>query len=282
MTTINIILICYNQEQYIESALKSILLQRVKEDVAVRLIVADDCSTDQTLLRIHQYLKDNNDGRLLIKGVHFLETDHNLGISRNYQRAFAACDGDYIAIMEGDDFWTKDYHLQQHIDFLQSHPECSMSMNRITYTYDNGPATIEEWHFKEDFHNFTLQEQIEWSNLLGNLSACVLRTSCVKRIPEKNFSVYFDDFLLGISLAEFGNLGILKESTSLYRGNSNSLWASMSSCKRILRAFNHFRLYDKLYDYKYHTYWLTSRKRYIKQTYRNIKLKIAHKISGKK
>ncbi|MBQ0075751.1 MAG: glycosyltransferase family 2 protein [Bacteroidales bacterium] len=282
MIDLDIILICYRQESYIEAAVDSILMQEVRSDVRVKLIVADDCSPDKTLSLIKQRLNDKNDGRLLIRGVEYLESVRNVGISRNYQRAFAACNGDYIAIMEGDDYWTKKYHLQQHIDFLQAHPECSMSMNRITYTMNGEYKGVDGWQYKKDYHNYSLREQIEWHNLLGNLSATMLRTNCVKCIPEKYFSVYFDDFLLGIALAEYGDLGILKESTSVYRGNSNSLWANMGKCKRIIRHFRHARLYDQLLDYRYHSYWRTNKKRYVKGLWRSLKINIAHKISGKK
>ena len=49
MTTIDIILFCYNQEQYIEQALRSIYAQELPEGVSARIIVADDCSPDKTL-----------------------------------------------------------------------------------------------------------------------------------------------------------------------------------------------------------------------------------------
>lgn len=280
MIDLDIILICYRQESYIKAAVDSILMQKVRDDVRVKLIVADDCSPDKTLSLIKQRLNEKNDGRLLTRGVEYLKSVHNVGISRNYQRAFAACEGDYIAIMEGDDYWTVNYHLQQHIDFLQTHPECSMSMNRITYTMNGEYKGIDGWQYKEDYKLFSIKDQIVWNNVLGNLSACVLRTSCVKRIPQKNFSVYFDDFLLGISMAEYGYLAILKESTSIYRGNDNSLWASKNYFERIIHDLKLGRLYDQLMNYQYHSYWKMNRCKYFNELRRNIRHIIVHKISG--
>lgn len=277
MIKIDIILISYNQEQYIQEAVESIFTQKVNDNVRLRLIVADDFSVDNTLSIIHSAVPLLLENSLFVEDVIFLSTNHNLGINRNYQRAFAACDGDYIAIMEGDDYWTKDYHLQQHIDFLQTHPECSMSMNRFIYTYNGCPETMRGWHAAEDYELFSLKDQIEWNNVLGNLSACVLRTSCVKKIPEKNFSVYMDDFLLGISLATFGNLCVLRDVTSVYRGNSNSLYASSRMLKRIMRHFHFIRVYDKLYDGKYHAYFKIGLKRYVKEIYGAYKHKLVNK-----
>ena len=94
---IDIILITYNQEQYIAQAVESILLQRVNDDVQVRVIVADDCSTDKTLEIIKSY-EDKSPFPFV-----YLSVEDNMGHVRNYQRAFAACVGDYVAILEGDD-----------------------------------------------------------------------------------------------------------------------------------------------------------------------------------
>ena len=269
MIKVDIILISYNQDQYIREAVESIFTQKVNDDVRLRLIVADDCSVDSTLSIIRSIVPPLLENSPFVEDVIFLPTNHNLGINRNYQRAFAACDGDYIAIMEGDDYWPVNNHIQQHIDFLSVHPECSMSMNCITYTYVDAPTKVDNWRYKEDYHTYTLQEHIEWGNLLGNLSACVLRTNDVHQIPKKNFSVYMDDFLLGISMAEYGYIGVLKNSTSVYRCNENSLWASMPLFKRFVRGLRHIRLYDKLLDYRYHSFWMVSKKRFLR-TYRHM------------
>lgn len=118
----NIILITYNQEKDIRQALESILMQKRTFDF--NIIVADDCSTDTTLQIISEYAEKSD-----IEFI-FLPQTSNLGYIKNYQRAFAACNRDYIAIMEGDDYWLSPSHLENHIRFLANHPECSMSYNR--------------------------------------------------------------------------------------------------------------------------------------------------------
>ena len=179
--TVNIILITYNQEQYISQAVKSILMQRVNDDVQVRVIVADDCSKDKTLDIIKSY--EDKSPFLFV----YLNADTNLGISKNYQRAFAACDGDYIAILEGDDWWSSPNHIEQHIRFLDTHKECSMSMNTITLfmqeTQELKPAY---WEYGEntDVYYVDAECQITQGNQLGNVTACVLRNTCIKELPS--------------------------------------------------------------------------------------------------
>ena len=95
---LSILLISYNQSEFVEEAIDSILNQNIPFDY--ELIIADDSSTDGTLELISNKLSGT-----LIK-YFVLTSKLNLGISKNYQRGFKACKGEYIAILEGDDYWT--------------------------------------------------------------------------------------------------------------------------------------------------------------------------------
>ena len=273
MINVDVILICYNQERYIRDAIDSIFRQRVSNDVQLHLIVADDCSVDNTLRIIHNAVDFWQKERDVFSHIEFLPSDFNVGISRNYQRAFAACDGDYILVMEGDDYWLNDNHIQQHVDFLFKHKECSMAMNRITYGYSNGTQEVDKWNSKCEFEMFTLRDQIVWCNVLGNMSACSLRTDCIKRLPKEMFDLHVDDFLLGVMMAQQGSIGVMQESTSLYRCNGQSMWASLSFRKRFKRNLYYAKVYDELQDGKYHDLWKECRKRLKKQEQK----RLAHK-----
>ena len=97
MTTLDIILFCYNQEQYIEKAISSIYEQKLPNGAAARIIVADDSSKDNTLAIIKRLVPESP------FPVVFLPEEPNMGISKNYKRSFAATQADYVAILEGDD-----------------------------------------------------------------------------------------------------------------------------------------------------------------------------------
>lgn len=275
MINVDIILICYNQEQYIKDAIDSIFQQRISDNVRLNLIIADDCSIDNTLQIIHNYVILYQEKSDLFYRIDFLPSSTNVGISQNYQRAFAACDGEFIIILEGDDYWLSPNHIQQHIDFLLKHEECSMSMNRITFGYSNGTKNIDEWGSNEEFKIYTLHDQIVWCNVLGNLSACSLRTSCVKQLPKEMFNLHVDDFLLGVMMAQYGNIGIMRETTSLYRCNKQSMWASLSPREQFKRNIHFAKVYDKFQDGKFHSLWKECRKKLRKQE----KKRLLHKLN---
>jgi glycosyltransferase involved in cell wall biosynthesis len=114
--------ITYNHEKYIADAIESFLMQ--KTNFKYEILVHDDASTDRTADIIKEYEKKYPD---IIKPILQKENQHSRGIKRiayvfNHNRAI----GKYIAMCEGDDYWTDPYKLQKQIDYMESHPQCGM------------------------------------------------------------------------------------------------------------------------------------------------------------
>ncbi len=225
MVSIDVILCCYNQEHYIVKALDSILCQKV--DAEVRLIVADDGSSDRTL-----EIVKNHEAKSPFPFVYF-KNNGNIGMQANYKRAFAVCKSEYVAILEGDDWWSSDQHLAQHIAFLQKHPRYSMSFNRISYYHqENGTYKVDKWPYNKDYVAIKIRHQLGWGNQIGNLSSCVFRTNLLHGLPEQFFKLKFADWELGVMMALKGPIAELKDSTSVYRINSKGQWTALSADDR--------------------------------------------------
>lgn len=252
MITIDIILFCYKQEQYIEQALRSIYAQELPKDVSARIIVADDASPDNTLAIIK---------RLALESpfpITFLLEEPNMGISKNYKRSFAATEAKYVAILEGDDYWLPN-HLKQHIEFLESHPECSMSMNEMT-TLNEQTGKIQvsvmvrdamATHITVDLH-----KQIAEGNQLGNLSACMFRGNYLRELPEGFFDMPIADWMLGVMMVQRGFIAILKGTTSVYRIKSSGMWAGRTKWQQHWIMLRYADMYDSFQNGKFHKEWL--------------------------
>ena len=251
MTTVDIILFCYKQEQYIEQALRSIYAQELPKDVTARIIVADDCSPDDTLNIIKRLASESP------FPIEFLPEEPNMGISKNYQRSFAATKAEYVAILEGDDYWLPN-HLQQHLDFLPNHPECSMSMNEIMYLQEETGETSIGYMVKNPSASYVLADvykQIICGNQLGNLSACMFRGQYLRELPSNLFDIPIADWMLGVMLAQNGYLGIMKGSTSVYRVKASGVWAGRNRWRQHLIMLKDADMYDKFQNGKYHKEW---------------------------
>lgn len=221
--TIDVILCCYNQEKYIAQAVESIIMQKV--DAQVRVIVADDCSTDKTLEIIQSYEKKSPFPFV------YLKDDHNIGLSANYRRAFATCSAEYVAILEGDDWWSEDWHLSQLLSFLVHHRRYTMAFNHITrYYQDTQRYKITKWPFGKIGHvTIRLWHQLAWGNQIGNLSACMFRTKELHSLPDGFYNLKFADWDLGIMMALHGPIGLVTGRSSVYRVNENGQWSRMSN-----------------------------------------------------
>lgn len=239
---LDIILITYNQEQYIAQAVKSILMQRVNDDVQVRVIVADDCSKDKTLEIIKSYEEKSP------FPFTYLPIEDNMGHVRNYQRAFAACVGDYVAILEGDDYWTSPIHIQIQVDFLEQHYECVLTTTTPLILNEKGEFST--WHYDDVKDDVTMYTSTSFlaKNMIINMSAIIIRNSILKQISDKIYTVSLLDWVLYIALGEFGVLTRLKTMTSVYRLGIG-VWENQ------LHAFGKTMLleeYDMALGYKYH------------------------------
>jgi len=248
----NVILITYNHAAYIRQTLESILMQETKHDVEI--IVADDCSTDNTVNIIKEY-EDKTPFTFT-----YLKKEHNVGYNKNYQQAFATCSGEYIAIMEGDDYWIKPNHLQNHINFLEKLPESSMSYNRHLRLFeDQKREEIFHWEGTEDYE-FVTTEQLAMGNRIGNLSCCVFRGEHIRNLDSKLFDMEIADWMIGMYMGQFGPLLYLKEVTTAYRIHDNGQWSRMTEREQFMRIIELINLYNKYFDYKY-TEWFTKHKR---------------------
>jgi len=91
-------MITYNHERYIIQAIQGVLMQ--KTDFPIELIIGEDCSTDRTREIVFDYQKKYSDR------IRVITADNNVGMMNNSSRTMAACRGKYIALCEGDDYWT--------------------------------------------------------------------------------------------------------------------------------------------------------------------------------
>jgi glycosyltransferase involved in cell wall biosynthesis len=130
MSSVSVIIPTYNAALLIERTLRSVTTQNGGHDVEI--IIVDDASTDNTLELIE---------KLTIPSIKILKQDSNHGPAAARNRGLAAATGEYMAFLDGDDFWEPDF-LQKTTDFLQNHPEAvAVSVMQRHKTF-NGKDTI--------------------------------------------------------------------------------------------------------------------------------------------
>lgn len=126
---VSVCVVTYNQERYIGQCLQSLVNQKTNFDFEI--LVADDCSTDNTRAVIQNYVAKY---KSLIQPLYHAQ---NLGPMVNLISAYRTARGAYIAHMDGDDYALPG-KLQQQYDALVAHPECVICMHNVIVIDKNG------------------------------------------------------------------------------------------------------------------------------------------------
>jgi glycosyltransferase involved in cell wall biosynthesis len=127
---VSVRIITYNHEKYIGSALDSVLMQEV--NFPYEIVIGEDCSTDNTRKILLEYKERHPD---LIR---LLLHEKNTGIHYNIRQTVATCRGRYMAMLDGDDYWTDPHKLQKQVDFLDNNPGCPLCFHSVEVRHEDG------------------------------------------------------------------------------------------------------------------------------------------------
>lgn len=240
---ISVIVTTFNHEKYIIQSLESILCQQ--GDFEMDVIIGDDCSTDNTRFIVQQF-QDKYPSIISL-----LPAEPNLGITKNLKRCLDACSGDYIAICEGDDYWTDTHKLQKQMVFLESHLDFSMCFSAIMIYFEDRNR-FEPHHDQLLFNKdvLTTEDLIE-QNHIGNFSCCMYRTDIVKQLPPRIFDLFTVDWMFNIACSRMGKIGFIRDWMSVYRKHPQGAWAGREELGKLRELRHLIDVYNEFFDYEH-------------------------------
>jgi glycosyltransferase involved in cell wall biosynthesis len=238
----SIIIITYNHAKYIEQAIEGIRIQ--KDCPELEIIFCDDCSTDDTVAIATNLLKN-------LPNVQIHAYEKNAGITKNYQRAFSLCKGEFIFVLEGDDFWIDPYKIKKQIEFLEKHPECSMVSHLYNAQYDETHTTTPAAVFEKAYELFESADLIMNPAILNNFTTCCYRRSALEKISPQTYEVISFDWMINISIGNFGKLGRINSPLSVYRISSNGTWQKLSQQEQLNGMIGIIDEYDRVLETRY-------------------------------
>lgn len=242
--SISVLLVSYNHEEHIHQALDSLFRQNFEG--SIELVIADDNSTDSTLSIIKNH--EGKDSRFTFK---YLDYSKNLGITKNYKRGFAACTNEYVAVLEGDDYWTSPHKLRRQSDFLSDHWECDLcSTNYFVYEEDRAQLTART-PITTGHRLITARELIS-DNIVGNFSTCMYRRTALLRLPDALFDIKSYDWITNIVLARSSLIGFIQEPMSVYRLHTAGVWSQTPHIEKLKTQLELLPAYDALTDHVFH------------------------------
>ena len=127
-TKVNVVMSVYNHEQFLRKSIESVLNQETT--FKYQILIHDDASTDGSTEIINEYKKRHPDK---IKSILQKENQFQKGKYHIEDFVIPFVTGDYVAFLEGDDFWCDKHKLQLRYDALETHPECAMSVHKTRF-----------------------------------------------------------------------------------------------------------------------------------------------------
>jgi glycosyltransferase involved in cell wall biosynthesis len=213
---VSILCLTYNHERFIVQAVESFLTQ--KTDFNFEIIINDDASTDSTAELIREFQKKYPD---IIKPIFQKENQYSKGVQRMLSKfLLPRAKGEYIAICEGDDFFTDERKLQFQVDFMEEHPECSLCFHPVKVFFENNEEKDYIFPNLENRKIFTAK-----ALLIGNFiqtSSVMYRSQEYNNLPATNFIP--GDWYLHLYHAKLGKIGFIDKVMSVYRRHSGGVY----------------------------------------------------------
>lgn len=257
----------FNQAKFITDALNGFAMQQTTFPFVCTIV--DDASTDGEQEVISKYVEKNFDldegsvsfhketeyahityaqhkkNRNCYFAILYLKENHYSKKKDKCQYLKEWIDGiDYVAICEGDDYWTDPLKLQKQVDFLESHPDYSMCFHTAIQHWEDGCKPDEIFKPIED-REYTGEELFaQWTTATASV---MLRRSVLKsdiyKMAQQNKKFIYGDIVTWLSAAHEGKVWGMSDVMSVYRKQSEGVTAKYSSEHIKDQAYHSLEIY---------------------------------------
>lgn len=237
---VSVVMITYNHEKYIRQAIDSILMQKV--DFDYEIVIGEDKSPDNTRAILLEYKeKYPNKFKLLLR-------NENMGPTKNLYDVYMNCTGKYIAILEGDDYWTDEHKLKVQVEFLENNKNYIASSHFVSVVnkYNEKIGTLPSNNKITNIYNIEDVYKIMKKSVAIHVQSLVFinifynsKNKYFKMITSASYSC---DFTLLFLLAYKGKINIKNKNMATYRFITNLNSTSYTSLKDEDRALDYINV----------------------------------------
>jgi glycosyltransferase involved in cell wall biosynthesis len=230
---VSVLIKAYNHERFIARAVESALEQRA--DFPYEIVIGEDCSTDGTRA-VLLGLRDTYPDRLRV-----LLRERNLGNIRNLTDTLAACRGEYVALLDGDDYWTSSDKLQQQVDYLDAHPDFSSCAHNAVVVDESGHGVIGTYRSPHRPHALTLRRMLV--NDPVPTSSVMFRRGLFDQFPPWYYTIMMGDWPLHVLNLRHGPMWYDAQTLAAHRVHAGGLW---SGAEPVRRRTARIEIYERL------------------------------------
>lgn len=220
---VSVMMTTYNHAATIAQAVASVAAQVV--DFSLELVVGEDCSTDETrpiLLDLAARYPDLL--RLRLRPT-------NWGRRRNWVDVLQACQGEFVAVLEGDDYWTAPHKLQRQVDFMRANPRCALCFHPVWKLDETQGGKRREFRPNLPQPFYTLADLCR-GNFIATCSV-MFRNHLYAPLPEWYATIPAGDWPLHILNAYHGDIGYVDELMGVHRIHPGGVWSARQAAHRL-------------------------------------------------
>jgi glycosyltransferase involved in cell wall biosynthesis len=214
-------------------------------DGEIELIIADDNSSDNTEEVVRSIIQKHPKSSC----IKYTKHKQNKGMNYNFVWAMQQCNGKFVAICEGDDFWVDSYKIQKQVDFHQKNPKFSFSFHKVSV--DNQIKDIDYAYPIPSSDVLTLKDML-FKHYVPTCSVMVVKEFLPNPFPEWYPRSKMGDIPMQIFLLDKGPAKYLHESMAVYRKHDKGITLNKEQIaagrKAYLYIYHHL---NKHFNYKY-------------------------------
>ncbi|MFM1813567.1 MAG: hypothetical protein RLZ98_262 [Pseudomonadota bacterium] len=238
---VSVCIVTYQHARFIAQALDGALMQRTT--FPIEILIGEDESTDGTRDICLSYVKRHPD-RVRVFLRHRRDVVNIDGRPRgsfNFRMTLREAKGEFVALCDGDDFWTDPEKLQRQVDYLRANPDCAGCFHD-TRLVDATGQTLAESYFQSDQEKFTQQDVLE--TLLSREPTCSLvfrKAAFAEPLPEW-YLRRPSDLYLDILLTNHGSLGFVRRNMGAYRKHTGGIWSRQRESNQVIELIIRYKL----------------------------------------
>ncbi len=206
---VSVFMLAYNQEDFIAQAIEGVLMQETTFNV--QLVIGEDCSTDGTRKIVANYAEKNP------RKIKLILHQKNIGLIANYVETYTQCSGKFVAICDGDDYWTDPLKLQKQVDFLSKNEDYKMVFSNNYNLFPSGKMILSKKNYSKDSTSFN---ELIFDNYIPSVTSLFYNEKMPDNMKKWILQFPFGDWPTYLFiLRNGGRIKYLDQPTAVYRKN---------------------------------------------------------------
>lgn len=220
----SVLVVTYNHARYIDQALDSVICQDTGFDFEI--IISEDASTDGTTDLVRNWQARYPDR------VRLILSERNVRSNQVVARGFHAARGEYVALLDGDDYWTSPHKLARQVAMLDADPSLALCFTNAEVVDMEGRMAGRLW--TPPYIKPRLSLAGLWQGNPFPTCGSLFRRACVPAIPQWYDSFFpVTDWPLYILFAEQGDVGYIPEPMGAYRLHPGGLYSAQGDAAKL-------------------------------------------------